>query len=124
VQSTILPQRVEINEAFRIRRENELPRVAALGHMVRDVQSDDACESSHEQKVPQSHEAGNVPSVPGSECYETSGSECLMTPAFSKTGKVALQWRRLHERARRSTPNADEYPKTASTQEPGLLQTR
>jgi hypothetical protein len=33
--------------------------------MVRGVQSDDACESSHEQKVPQSHETGNVPSVPG-----------------------------------------------------------
>jgi len=59
-----VPQQVEIDEAFRIRRENELPRVAALCHMVRGVQSDDACESSHEQKVPQSHETGNAPSVP------------------------------------------------------------
>jgi carboxyl-terminal processing protease len=33
--------------------------------VVRGIQSDDACESSHEQKVPQSHEPGNVPSVPG-----------------------------------------------------------
>jgi hypothetical protein len=63
VQSTILPPQVEVDEAFSIRRQNELPRVATLRHMVRGVQSDDACESSHEQKVLQSHETGNVPSV-------------------------------------------------------------
>jgi hypothetical protein len=65
MQSRRDPQQVEVDEAFSIRRENELPRVAALCHMVRGVQSDDACESSHEQKVPQAHEIGNVPSVPG-----------------------------------------------------------
>jgi hypothetical protein len=65
VQSTKVPQQVEVDQAFSIRRENELPRVAKLCHMVRGVQSDDACESSHEQKVPQSHETGDVPSVPG-----------------------------------------------------------
>ncbi len=57
-------QQVEIDEAFSIRRENELPRVAALCHMVRGVESDDAYESSQEQKVPQSHQTGKVPSVP------------------------------------------------------------
>jgi hypothetical protein len=31
----------------------------------RVAQSNDACESSHEQKIPPSHETGNVPSVPG-----------------------------------------------------------
>jgi hypothetical protein len=46
----VVPQQVEIDKAFSIRRENELPRVAALCHMVRGVQSDDACESSHGQK--------------------------------------------------------------------------
>jgi hypothetical protein len=73
VQSTIVPQQVEIDDAFSIRRENELPRVAALCHMVRGGQSDDACESSHEQKVPQSHETGNVPSGPGFP-FDTDGS--------------------------------------------------
>jgi hypothetical protein len=65
VQSTIVPQQVEVDEAFGIRRENELPRVATLCHMVLGAQRNDACESSHEQKVPQSHETGNAPSVPG-----------------------------------------------------------
>jgi hypothetical protein len=60
-----VPQQVEADEAFSIRRENELARVAALCHTVRSVQSDDACALSHKQKVPQSHETGNVPSVPG-----------------------------------------------------------
>ena len=61
----VVPQRVEIDEAFSTPRENELPRVAALVHMVRGVRSDDACESSREQKARQSHETGNAPSVPG-----------------------------------------------------------
>jgi hypothetical protein len=59
-----VPPRVEIGKAFSIRREN-VPRVATLCHMVRGVQSNDACESSHDQKLPQSHETENVPSVPG-----------------------------------------------------------
>jgi hypothetical protein len=32
--------------------------------MVPRIQSDDACESSHEQKVPQSHETGKRPVCP------------------------------------------------------------
>jgi hypothetical protein len=40
VQSAIVPQQVEIDKAFSIRRENELPRVATLGRMVRSTQSD------------------------------------------------------------------------------------
>lgn len=47
-----MPQQVETDAAFSVRRENELPRVAAVCHMVRGVQSDDVCESRHEQKVP------------------------------------------------------------------------
>ncbi len=65
MQTTIVPQQVEIDEAFSVRGENELPRVAALCHMVRGVESDEPCESSREQKVPQSDETGNIPSVPG-----------------------------------------------------------
>jgi hypothetical protein len=60
-----VPQQAEVDKAFSIRRENELPRVATPCHMVQGVQSDDALRIEPRAKVPQSHETGNVPSVPG-----------------------------------------------------------
>jgi hypothetical protein len=50
VQTTKAPRQVEVDEAFSIRRETELPRVATLCHMVGGAQSDDACDRATSKK--------------------------------------------------------------------------
>jgi hypothetical protein len=80
VKITVVPHQVEVDGAFSIRRENQLPRVATLCHLVRGAQSDDACESEPRAKSTTIARNRKRPVCPG--FYPPSGPFGALAPTY------------------------------------------
>src|SRR5579859_8085847 len=55
----VLPQELQVNEPLAIRSKDELPRIAPLRHVVRNINCNDTGQTRHLNKITE-----NVPSVP------------------------------------------------------------
>jgi len=67
VETAMPAEKVQIHEAVYIGFENDTAAVAPLGHVMRSIESDNACKACHEIKQcgPGANYLGNIPSVPG-----------------------------------------------------------
>src|SRR5258708_39951833 len=74
VNLDVLAQKIEIHQSFCILRKQELPRVAPLRDMVRNVGDNDTSQTSHRRNLSE-----NVPSVPGFRgAFDAGGTQKLL----------------------------------------------
>jgi hypothetical protein len=97
MKSQGLPQEIEINQALGIGSEKELPSIAALRHVVRNIYDYGTGKTSHSHQI-----IRNVPSVPGSHPRFPMGQPERNWQGFTRQSDRALLVRlRAHDNRHR-----------------------